>query len=66
MEGNVTIAIHWKSMELLIENNKRGKNRYNSRIAELLKINQVDYWKQHMWKESLQSWNCRVIGNKPS
>ena len=27
------------------------KNRYNRRIAELLEINQVDNWRQQMWKK---------------
>ena len=42
------------------------KNRYNCRIAELLEINQVDHREWQMWKKSLESWNCRVIGNEPS
>ena len=37
-----SIAVHWKSMELVIESSKRGKNRYNCRIAELLEMNRVD------------------------
>ena len=41
-------------MELVIERSKYGKNRYNRRLAELLGINQVDYWKQQIWKNSLQ------------
>ena len=53
-------------MELVIERSKYGKNRYNRRIAELLEINQVDHREWQMWKKSLQSWNCRVIGNEPS
>ena len=31
------------------------KNRYNRRIADLLEINQVDNWRQQMWKKSLRS-----------
>ena len=31
------------------------KNLYNGRMAGLLEINEVDYWKQQMWKKSLQS-----------
>ena len=42
------------------------KIRYIRRIAELLEINQVDNREWQMWKKSLQSWNCRVIGNEPS
>ena len=53
-------------MELVIGSSKRGKSRYNGRIAELLEINQVDIREWQMWKKSLQSWNCRVTGNEPS
>ena len=53
-------------MELVIERSKYGKNLYNGRIAELLEINKVDNREWQMWKKSLQSWNCRVIGNEPS
>ena len=35
-------------MELVIERSKYGKNHYNRRIAELLEINQVDYWRQQI------------------
>ena len=53
-------------MELVIESSKRGKNRYNRRIGELLERNQVDNREWQMWKKSSQSWNCRVFGNEPS
>ena len=42
-------------MEFLDGSSKCGKNRYNRRKAELFEINQVDYWRQQMWKISLQS-----------
>ena len=62
----VELQSYWKLIKLIIGSSKQGKNRYNRRMAELLEINQVDKREWKMWKASLQSWNCRVIGNEPS
>ena len=58
MEKNVTIVVLQfigKVWGLLLKGAKMEKNRYNRRIAELLEINQVNHWKQQMWKKSVQS-----------
>ena len=44
-----------KLIKLIIGGSKYGKNCYDRRKAELFEINQVDYWRQQMWKKSLQS-----------
>ena len=45
---------------------KCGKIRYNCRMLSYWKLIKLIVGSGKCGKKSLQSWNCRVIGNEPS